>query len=148
MFKHILVPTDGSPLSDNAIRQAAALARPLGAKITLLHVVGEYRQLRDEGYAVPDVPELRRRFEEAERVRANKILDAAKGVVAAAGVECNALVATDDSPFDAIIRQAQEAHCDLIMMASHGRKGLQALLLGSETARVLTHSTIPVLVCR
>lgn len=149
MFKHILVPTDGSELSGKAIKQAMALARSLGAKITLLHVVGEYHQLLvNEGYAIPDVPELRKRFEEAELARAHKILDAAKSTVAEAGVECDAVIATGDLPYDSIIRQAKGSGCDLIMMASHGRRGLQGLLLGSETVRVLTHSTIPVLVCR
>ena len=149
MFKHILVPTDGSELSDKAVKQAAALARSVGAKITLLHVVGEYHKvLADEGYVVPDVPQLRKRFEELERARAQKILDAAKGRVAEAGVECDAVTATGDLSYDSIITQAKESKCDLIMMASHGRRGLQGLLLGSETVRVLTHSTIPVLVCR
>jgi len=149
MFKHILVPTDGSELSDKAIKQAVALAQSLRAKITVLNVVGEYhRALASEGYVLPEIPELRKRFEEVERARAQKILEAAKKVAAKAGVECYAVTAASDVPYDMIIRQAKKSHCDLIMMASHGRKGLQGLLLGSETARVLTHSTIPVLVCR
>lgn len=149
MYKHILVPTDGSELSDKAIREAVALAQALRARITLLHVLGEYhRVLPDEGYVVPEVPELRRRFEEAERVRAQKILDAGSKTATGGGVECEALTATGDVPYEVIIKQAQQSGCDLIMMASHGRRGLQGLLLGSETVRVLTHSTIPVLVCR
>ncbi len=149
MFKHILVPTDGSPLSDKAVKQAVALARSLGAKITLLHVVGEYHHLLpDEGYSVPDIPELRKRFEEAERTRAQKILETAEKIVAAGTVECKTITASSDAPYDMIVRQAKQSGCDLIVMASHGRKGLQGLLLGSETVRVLTHSTIPVLVCR
>lgn len=149
MYKHILVPTDGSELSNKTVKQAVALAQTLRAKITLLHVVGQYHQMMpDEGYVVPEVPELRKRFEEAERVRAQKVLDAASKTAAEGGVGCEAVIATGDLPYDVIIKQAQQSGCDLIMMASHGRKGLQGLLLGSETVRVLTHSTIPVLVCR
>jgi nucleotide-binding universal stress UspA family protein len=149
MFKHILVPTDGSELSEKAIKQAVALARVLRARITLLHVVGEYHQLlADEGYAIPEIPELRKRFEEVERARAQKILDAARKMVTEGGVECDTIAGTSDTPSDMIIKQAEQSNCDLIMMASHGRRGLKGLLLGSETVRVLTHSTIPVLVCR
>lgn len=149
MYKHILVPTDGSELSDKAVKQAIALAKALRAKITLLHAVGQYHGvLADEGYVVPEVPELRKRFEEAERAQAQKILDAASKTVAESGVECATVIATGDFPYDLIIKQAQQSGCDLIMMASHGRRGLQGLLLGSETVRVLTHSTVPVLVCR
>jgi nucleotide-binding universal stress UspA family protein len=149
MFKHILLATDGSKLSNNAAKQAIALAKALGAKITAVNVVGEYHlRLQDEGFLIPEIPALRKRFEEAEAAHAKKILDAVRKSASGAGVECNTVAPTSDVPYDAIIKQARKSGCDVIIMASHGRKGLQGLLLGSETVKVLTHSTIPVLVCR
>jgi nucleotide-binding universal stress UspA family protein len=150
MYKHILVPTDGSPLSSKAVKQAAELAKSEGATMTILHVVSPYRSpvASDEGFRVPEIAELRKRYDEAAQAAGRKIVDAAQKIAAKAGVECDVVVASADMPYDAIIKQAQKRKCDLIMMASHGRRGLQALLLGSETTRVLTHSRIPVLVCR
>ncbi len=80
--------------------------------------------------------------------RAKKMLDAHKADALSSGVACDTVTAISGRPYDAIIKQAKKAKCDLIMMASHGRKGLSSILLGSETAKVLTHSTIPVLVVR
>ncbi len=149
MFKHILLPTDGSKLSDKAVKQAIKVAGALGAKITAVNVLGEYNlHLQDEGFVMPEIPALKKRFEEAEAARAKKILDAVRKSASEAGVECDAVTVTSDVPYDAIIKQAKKSGCDLIMMASHGRKGLEGLLLGSETAKVLTHSKIPVLVVR
>jgi len=127
MYKHILVPTDGSPLSAKAVKQAVAFAKSVGAKITALHVSQEFRQMMDEGYA---------------------LLDGVKSSANAADVQCDGVAVVNNLPYDAIIKQAKKAKCDLIMMASHGRKGLSSILLGSETAKVLTHSKIPVLVVR
>jgi len=149
MFKHILLTTDGSKLSDKAVKQAISVAKALGAQITAVNVVGEYHlNLQDEGFAMPELPALKKRFEEAEAARAKKILDAVRKSAGQAGVKCDAVTVTSDLPYDAIIKQAKKSRCDVIVMASHGRKGLQGLLLGSETVKVLTHSTIPVLVCR
>jgi len=149
MFKHILLPTDGSKLSNKAVKQAIGVASALGAKITAVNVMGEYRlRLEYEGYVMPEIPALRKRFEEAEAANATKILAAVKKSASKSGVKCTTVTTTSDSPYDAIIKQARKSRCDLIMMASHGRKGLQGLLLGSETVKVLTHSKIPVLVCR
>jgi nucleotide-binding universal stress UspA family protein len=89
-----------------------------------------------------------RHIEFAEAERAKQILAAAKEAAAKAGVECDVVTAAGNSPYETIIKQAGKLNCDLIVMASHGRRGLRALLLGSETIRVLTHSAIPVLVCR
>ena len=149
MFKHILLPTDGSKLSNKAVKQAIAFAKALGAKITAIHVVGDYHLvLPDEGFIMPDVPALRKRFEAEEAVRAKKILDAVRKSASEAGVECDTVTATSDVPYETIINQATKFKCDLIIMASHGRRGLRGILLGSETQKVLTHSKIPVLVCR
>jgi nucleotide-binding universal stress UspA family protein len=150
MFKHILLPTDGSQLSRKAARQAIALAKQLHARITALHVVGEYQVpfLDDDGFVIPGVPDLKKRFEDMESVVAQKILDAVKRSAVEADVECNAVTVASNLPYEAIARQAKKSGCDMIVMASHGRKGLQGLLIGSETSKVLTHSTIPVLVVR
>lgn len=149
MFKHILLPTDGSTLSDQAVQLAIGLAKALGAKITAVQVVGEYHlHLQDEGFAMPDLPALRMRFEEEEAARTNKIFGAVKKAATDAGVVCFSAVVTGDVPYERIIEQAANSKCDVIVMASHGRRGLQGVLLGSETQKVLTHSKIPVLVCR
>lgn len=149
MFKHILVPTDGSSLSRKVVDLAVQVAKALGARITAVHVVGNYRSvLRDDGFFMPEIPELRKRFEEETSGHAKKILGAVKKVAETAGVECNAVTMTGNVPYEMIIMQAKKAKCDLIIMASHGRRGLQGILLGSETQKVLTHSKIPVLVCR
>ena len=91
---------------------------------------------------------MKKHFESESIKRSNTLLQDVKSRAQAAGVECEGVSVMSDRPYDAIIRQAKKARCDLIMMASHGRKGLSGLLLGSETAKVLTHSTIPVLVLR
>src|ERR1019366_2728808 len=149
MVTHILLPTDGSKLSNKAVRQAIEFAKALGAKITAVHVVGGYHlALPDEGFAMPEIPALKKRFEEEEAARAKKILGSVKEAAEMAGVECAVVVATGDVPYEMIINQATKFKCDLIIMASHGRRGLQGILLGSETQKVLTHSKIPVLVCR
>lgn len=149
MFKNILVPTDGSALSDKAANLAIQIAKAMGAKITALHVVGGYYPIfASEGFKIPELPTLKKRFEEEEAARANKIVDAVKKSAQAASVACDAVVATSDAPYEAIISQATAAKCDLIVMASHGRRGLQAVLLGSETQKVLTYGKVPVLVCR
>jgi nucleotide-binding universal stress UspA family protein len=149
MFKHILVPTDGSALSEIAVQQAVNLAFVLRAKITAIHVVGGYRPaFESEGFKMPKMPDLKERFEEEETARANKILGTVKKAAAEAGVTCFSAVVTGDSPHEAIIEYATASKCDLILMASHGRRGLDGFLLGSETQKVLTHSKIPVMVCR
>ena len=149
MFQHILVPTDGSEISDKAIRQAIELAKALGARITALHVVNElHLHLPDEGFPIPELPALKRRFADDAAVHAKTILGSVKEAAKIAGIECDVATATSDTPYEMIIDQATRFKCDLIVMASHGRRGLQGILLGSETQKVLTHSKIPVLVCR
>lgn len=148
MYKHILVPTDGSPLSAKAVKQAVAFAKSVGAKITALHVSQEFRQMMDEGFALPAMSTYQKRFEAEAAKRSNALLDDVKSSANAANVECHGVAVINNLPYDAIIKQAKKAKCDLIMMASHGRKGLSSILLGSETAKVLTHSKIPVLVVR
>ncbi len=149
MYKHILLPTDGSKLSDKGVKETIRMAKALRARITAVHVVGNYHQLLyDEGFVLPVIPVLRKDFEDRAAAHAKKILDPVREAASKAGVKCDTVVATGDLPYEMIIKQARRSKCDLIMMASHGRSGLKGILLGSETAKVLTHSKIPVLVVR
>jgi nucleotide-binding universal stress UspA family protein len=149
MFKHILLPTDGSKLSNKAVKQAIGLASGLGARITAVNVITQnHLPLMDEGFLVPELPVMQKRLDKAEADLAKKILDAVRKSAADAGVDSDAVAVTSNLPYEGIIKQAEKSRCDLIVMASHGRRGLQGLLLGSETIKVLTHSTIPVLVIR
>ncbi len=150
MFKHILLPTDGSKLSDKAVKQAIKMAKALGAKITTVYVMPDYEKYVSERYHVMAVmaAPVKRKYKEEAAALSREILDQVCAAGTAAGVECAQVSVTGDSPYEAIIKQATKSGCDLIMMASHGRKGLQSMLLGSETQKVLVHSKIPVLVCR
>ena len=149
MFKHILLPTDSSELSDKAVKQATEVATALGAKITALHIVEtDSLYLPPRVFPSSEIAALNRRLEEEKAARAEKILGSVKEAAKIAGVECDVAVATSDMPYKKIIDQATRFNCDLIVMASHGRRGLQDILLGSVTQKVLTHSKIPVLVCR
>lgn len=148
MYQHILLPTDGSTLSAKAVKQCIRLAKSIGAKITAVNVTPEFRIMMDEGFATLNVALTKNRFEEETAKHSKKLLDGVKADARAAGVDCDCVSMAGGVPYEAIIKLAKKAKCDLIMMASHGRKGLSSILLGSETAKVLTHSTIPVLVVR
>lgn len=148
MFKHILLPTDGSKLSDRAVKRGIEFAKAAKAKVTSIHVVPEFRMIADEGFVVPMSPELKRRFEASSKERAKKVVDKAAKLAKTAGVRHDSVVVSSDFPYQQIIDTANRRKCDLIIMASHGRRGLSGLLLGSETAKVLTHSKVPVLVVR
>lgn len=148
MFNHILLPTDGSKLSDNAVKEGIAFAKEINAKVTVIHVVPEFQMVADEGFVAPMSAQFKQRFEEESRARAQKIIDKVEKMAKTAGVACSGVIVSSDFPYQMIIHNAQKQKCDLIMMASHGRRGLSGLLLGSETAKVLTHSKIPVLVVR
>ena len=143
MYKHILIPTDGSSLSAKAIDHGIALARAVGAKVTGITVTTPFHILAMEPGFVEDTPE-------EFRTRAIELGSGhlAKIRAAACGVECDVVQVEHEHPYRAIIDTAHSRGCDLIVMASHGRRGLSALVLGSETVKVLTHSTIPVLVYR
>ncbi len=147
MFKHILVPTDGSDLSRQTVRRAVSFAREAGARITAFYAKPEYPVAYfGEGALIdPTTPE---KFAELADQQAGEYLAEVQDQCAEAGVECDAVTATSDIPYQAIIDAAERAGCDLIFMASHGRRGISGFLLGSETNKVLTHSNIPVLVYR
>jgi nucleotide-binding universal stress UspA family protein len=148
MFKHILLPTDGSKLSDRAVQRGIEFAKAIKARITTVHAVPEFRMIVEEGFMSPMSAELKKRFENESQQHAKKMLAKVEKVAKTAGVKCEAVAVVSDFPYQKIIETAKKKKCDLIIMASHGRKGLSSLLLGSETAKVLTHSKIPVLVVR
>jgi len=147
VFKHILVPTDGSELSQETARRAISFAKETGARITAFFAKPEYPvSYYGEGALIdPTTPE---RFAELAEQQAQDTLDVITALGREAGVDIEKMSVTSDVPYQAIIDAAVQAHCDLIFMASHGRRGFSALLLGSETNKVLTHSRIPVLVYR
>ena len=147
MFKHILVPTDGSELSQDTVRRAVSFAKETGASITAFYAKPEYPvTCYGEGVLIDTTsPE---KFAELAEAQAQEILDFAANLCQEAGVPCTKLTAVSDIPYEAIIEAATNSACDLIFMASHGRRGFTSLLLGSETQKVLTHSTIPVLIYR
>jgi nucleotide-binding universal stress UspA family protein len=147
-YKHILVPTDGSRRSGKAIRAAARLARTLGARITAIYVVPEGVPTLFSGDRLYGSGILGRRYKELIRSQAMKALAVVEIEAGIAGVAYSSVQPVAGQPWQAIIRAARVQHCDLIVMASHGRGGLKALALGSETAKVLAHSKIPVLVYR
>jgi nucleotide-binding universal stress UspA family protein len=144
MFTKILVPSDGSELSLKAVQGAVELARRLGARIVGLTVVEPYAYASLSEYRPESIADYEQRAEATARERLAAIETLAKK----GNVEAECTVARTFSPFEAIIDTAKRRGCDAIVMASHGRKGLSAVLLGSETQKVLTHSDIPVMVYR
>ena len=147
MFKHILVPTEGSPLSEETARRAVSFAKEAGARITAFYAKPEYPvTYYGEGALIdPTTPE---QFAELAAQQAEENLGFVEKLCTDAGVPCTKLTLTSDIPYEAIIEAATQADCDLLFMASHGRRGFSGLLLGSETNKVLTHTKIPVLIYR
>ena len=146
MFKSILIPTDGSELSQRAVTIAMELAKVHQARVTAIHVIPDYHLLIAYEGAFDPVTE--ERIEEEAKTRAEGYLAYVRKCAQDAGVSCDTVCETSDHPYDAILKVADARRCDLIVMTSHGRKGLVAVLLGSETRKVLTHARIPVLVVR
>lgn len=146
MFRNILIPTDGSELSQRAVQTAVELAKLHKARLTGIHVIPDYHLLIAYEGAFDPVTE--ERIEEDAKVRAENYLAFVRKSAQDAGVPCETVCETSDHPYDAILKTADARRCDLIVMTSHGRKGLAAVLLGSETRKVLTHARIPILVVR
>ena len=148
MYKHILIPTDGSGVAEKAVAAGIDFARDANAKITWFTAVPEYRPPGAEeamgGRHLVSMEE----HDRLSREQADKVLGGPAERARGAGVACETDYAQCDRPYEAIIAAAKRNGCDLIFMASHGRKGLPALFLGSETREVLTHSDIPTLVYR
>jgi len=144
MFKHILVPTDGSELSKKAIDGAITLARTVGARVTAYACLPQYPYSPYSDVAIEPPGDFQTRSEREARTHLQEIEDAARS----AGVACESRTSVHPSPYLGIIEAAESGGCDVIFMASHGRRGLGSLLIGSETQRVLTHTKIPVIVYR
>jgi len=147
MYSHMLVPTDGSKLSDKAVTHAIALAQALRAKVSFFYASPDY-PLPAYADGVVYEPVSKREYNLLAKKEADKVLDRVTAKATAAGLECARVHAIAASPWEAILAAAKKSKCDAIVMASHGRSGLSALLLGSETQKVLTHSKLPVLVVR
>jgi nucleotide-binding universal stress UspA family protein len=147
MFKHILVPTDGSPRSLRAVKAAVRFARADGARITAFYATPEYRPDITGDYIPPSFVSLPD-FKKQVKMTADKYLGRVKQLAVAGKVPCAIACASSDSPYEAIIKAAKANKCDLIFMASHGRRGIASLLIGSETTKLLTHCKLPVLVYR
>lgn len=145
MFKHILLPTDGSKISENAIEKGVQLAKSINAKVTGISVLPEYHVFTYRTEMLEDTKE--QYLEDSKRI-AEQYLAVVERAANVAGVACDTTYVVNDHPYEAIVMTAEEKRCDLIAMASHGRKGIQRLFIGSETQRVLVQSNIPVLVFR
>jgi nucleotide-binding universal stress UspA family protein len=145
MYKHILIATDGTELSDKALHQGLALAKALGAEATVVTATEPWESVIVGEVAVVLPPE---KFEEMASANAMGVLNKAKELAEKDGVACRTLHVRDRHPADGILAAAQEKGCDLIVMGSHGRRGLSRMVLGSKANEVMTHSTIPVLIVR
>jgi nucleotide-binding universal stress UspA family protein len=145
MYANSLIATDGSELAGEAVKHGIALAMRIGAKVTVLTVLPPFHVFTTDTQMIEDTPaQYRARMQQ----HAEKILGAVAHLAQAAGVACETVHVEHEHPYRAIIDTAASTGCDLIVMASHGRHGIAAIILGSETVKVLTHSKIPVLVHR
>jgi nucleotide-binding universal stress UspA family protein len=147
MFKHILIPTDGSPVANKAVRAGIRFAREIGAKVTAYQAIGALlTHIDDEGYVID--PKMHAEFERGAREAAQRRLDTIGKLAMTAGVTFDSAVTMADTPYKGIIEAAKKHKCDVIFMASHGRRGVSGLFMGSVTQKVVTHCKIPVLVYR
>lgn len=145
MYKHILIATDGSELAQKAVTQGLAIAKAIGAKVTAINVSEPWVAVApgEVAMAFPI-----KDYEESVTANAERILTPVATEASALGIPCDTLHVKDQFPAEGIIETAEKLGCDLIVMASHGRRGLMRFLLGSQANKVLTHSTTPVLICR
>jgi nucleotide-binding universal stress UspA family protein len=146
MYKKILLPTDGSALCDSAAQKGIEFARFAGASIVAFHAIPATSYLIYTEAGPSDI--LAEQFERDAKLRGKRLIETLENHAREAGVPCESVLLTNDHPWEGIIEAAATKGCDLIFMASHGRRGLTAMLLGSETSRVLTHTKIPVMVYR
>jgi len=145
MYGRILIATDGSELSDRAVRQGLQLGQVLRAEVTVMTVTEPWDAVIIGEAAIVFPPAD---YEKAEAGNAARILALVKDIAAEIGVSCETLHVKDRRAAEGIIETAKAKDCDLIVMASHGRRGINRLVLGSQANEVVTHSTVPVLVCR
>ncbi|MBR0876137.1 nucleotide-binding universal stress UspA family protein [Bradyrhizobium japonicum] len=141
MYSHILIPTDGSELAERGVAHGMALAKSLGATVSVIFVVEPFSEVSSRFLeAVVAYVEFRKQ-------QATSVLDRVANEAKTAGISCQTIQVESGQPHQAIIAAAADKGCDLIVMSSHGRSGVAALLVGSVTSKVLTHAKIPVLVC-
>jgi nucleotide-binding universal stress UspA family protein len=145
MYTHILLPTDGSELSKMAVREGVDLAKALGARVTVITVTTPFDVFSANPTMFVDGPE---QYEKHMAALAGQYLDMARKIATVAKVPCDTIHVEHVHPYQAIIDTARDRLCDAILVASHGRRGMSAIVLGSETLKVLTHSSIPVIVYR
>ena len=142
MYRHILLPTDGSALAEHGLTQGLALAKSLGARVTVVFVVEPLTQMTGRFL------EALATYAELRREQAKSALDSAANAAKKAGVPCEAIQMENGQAHQAIIAAAEDKGCDLIVMSSHGHSGLSKLLIGSVTSKVLAYAKTPVLVCQ
>jgi len=145
MYKHILIATDGSELAQRAVDQGLALAKAMQAKVTAVTVTEPWTAAVAGEWAVAFPVE---EYERASAANASRILDDVLKLAANLGVTCDAVHIKDQYPAEGIVEEAKARGCDLIAMSSHGRRGFAKFVLGSQATRVLTHTTVPLLICR
>jgi nucleotide-binding universal stress UspA family protein len=145
MYKRILLPTDGSEASQRAIVAGVDFAKSVGAEVVAMTATPEFHTFTTDAAMLEQTPED---YAQASRARSQRVLDEVATAARNAGVTCTCIAVASNNPYGAIISTAREHQCDLIVMASHGRRGIKGLLLGSETQKVLVHSAIPVMVHR
>lgn len=149
MYKQILIPTDGSELSEKTVTHGIGLAREFGAAVTVVTVTHPFHSIAGEPEMVVAMPDDYKDFVHRYLTsESDASLAFAQTAAQDAGIECETISVEHEHPYRAIIECANQRNCDLIVMASHGRRGIAAVVLGSETTKVLTHSKIPVLVYR
>ena len=142
MYRHILIPTDGSELAERGVAHGLALAKSLGAKVSVIFVVEPFAEMTGRFL------EAVARYVELRKEQATSVLDRVANAAKEAGVSCETIQLENGQPHQAIIAAAGDRGCDLIVMSSHGRSGLSMLLIGSVTNKVLTNAKTPVLVCQ
>ena len=147
MYRHILIPTDGSELAEHAVANGLALAKSLGAKVSVIVVEEAFDWLRVSEMPARQISEESAKHAEHVKKHAASVLNRAANAAKQAGVSCDTIQVENEQPFQAIIATAKNKGCDLIVMASHGRSGLSGVLLGSVTNKVLTHTKTQALVC-
>ena len=142
MYRHILIPTDGSELAEHGLAHGLALAKSLGARVSVIFAVEPFPEMTGRYL------ETLARYVELRREQAKSVLDRAANAAKEAGVSCETILVENEQPYQAIIGAAKDKGCDLIVMSSRGHSGFSMLLIGSVTNKVLTHAKTPVLVCQ
>jgi nucleotide-binding universal stress UspA family protein len=147
MYQHILIPTDGSELAEHAVTNGLSLAKSVGAKVSVIVVEEPFDWLSVSETTARQISEESAKHSEQIKKHATSVLNRVANAAKQAGVSCDTIQVEDVQPYKAIVKAAIDKGCDLIVMASHGRSGLSAIVLGGVTNKVLTHTKTPVLVC-